>query len=493
MPAKAKATRKPAPAFATIADVENAIMISYQQRWARDTARFLCGVWARQTGKSFSTAEIIAKDVAGRPKVAWMIAAPSERQSVESLAKVKEWLRAINVAFEEDVEHLHDPKETVGSITLANGSRVIAVPGKPDTVRGFSGNVWMDEFAFFENPEATWKAILPSITNPLRGGQKRVIITSTPNGKTGRGKRFYEIVSNPDKGKIRWSVHKNPLRQCIAEGLPVDYDELYDVIDDPLAAAQELDCEFLDGSNVLLPMELITAAESPDAGQFADDELLTPGHHRQLYMGVDFGRTNDPTVSWMVEKVGDVLITREVLVLRNTASDEQEQILARRLAVAQRCCFDYTGPGIGLGDYLVRAFGEYNAADHKLQGKVEKCVFTTPFKRQIFPRLRRKFEAPVTVRIPAAQDIRDDLYQMQQIVSGDSISYASGRVLDGNGNSTHSDRCTALALAVRAASGDTGVIQFSSLGGVRLGSTRGQSQAAPAGTVQKLLRKFGFR
>lgn len=493
MTAKATEMEKPRPAFETIADIEAAIMLSYQRRWANDRARFLCGVWARQTGKSFSTAEIVAKDVAGRANVSWMIAAPTERQSVESLAKVKDWLRALGVAFREDVESLKDPKETVGSITLSNGSRVIAVPGKPDNVRGFSGNVWMDEFAFFENPDATWRAILPSITNPLRGGQKRVIITSTPNGKTGRGKRFWEIVSNPTKGKMQWSVHTNTLRGAIAEGLPVDYEELAAAIDDPLAEAQELGCEFLDGSNQLLTLEMIAAAESAEAGQFADDDLLTPGHGRRLYLGVDFGRTNDPTVSWMLERVGDVLITREVLVLRNCPTDEQEKALARRMAVAQRCCFDATGPGIGLADYLVRTFGEYSPTDHKLEGKVEKCVFTAEFKRQLFPRVRRKFEAPVLVRIPAAQEIRDDLQQMQQIVSGERISYSSGRVTDSNGNATHSDRCTALALAVRAAGGDVGNMTFSSLGGVRLGSTRGQRTAAPGGAVDKILKKFGFR
>jgi hypothetical protein len=46
---------------------------------------------------------------------------------------------------------------------------VIAVPGKPDTVRGFSTNVVLTEFALFEQPEATWAAMGPSITNPLRG------------------------------------------------------------------------------------------------------------------------------------------------------------------------------------------------------------------------------------------------------------------------------------------------------------------------------------
>jgi hypothetical protein len=52
------------------------------------------------------------------------------------------------------------------------GSRVIAVPGKPDTVRGYSANVVLTEFAFFENPDETWRAITPTVTNSRRDQKK---------------------------------------------------------------------------------------------------------------------------------------------------------------------------------------------------------------------------------------------------------------------------------------------------------------------------------
>lgn len=475
----------------TAAKLRDKLLLPYQVEWveAARHARFLCGIWARQTGKSFTTAFIVACSLVMNPKIEWMIAAPSERQSIESLAKVKDWLRALQVVFGEYVEALNDTKETAHGVKLSNGSRVTAVPGRPDTVRGFSACVWMDEMSFFDDPDATWKAILPSITNPLRGGQKRIIITSTPNGKTGRGKRFYRICSKPEGKRMSWTVLKNPLKRAISCGLPVDYDELAEAIDDPLATAQELDCEFLDGSNVLLPLDLITAAESAEATLCADADLLTPGHGRSLYLGIDFGRTNDPTVCWMLERVGDVLVTREVLVLRNMDSPAQEAALSRRIAVAAAVSYDYTGPGIGLGDYLGKTFGLYDPAAHKF-GKLELCTFTTPFKRELFPRLRRCFEAPVTVRIPADDAVREDLHQMQQLVSGGEYTYAAPHTAEG-----HSDRCTALALAVRAAEHGKGKMQFGSLGGVKLGATR--TMRAVGGSrynnrLQGVLRKIGF-
>ncbi|MCH5285762.1 MAG: terminase family protein [Akkermansiaceae bacterium] len=421
-------------------------LLPYQRRWVKNTARFLCGVWARQTGKSFCTAFIVAVSLVTTAKTTWMIAAPSERQSMEALAKVKEWVAALQVQVAEGVEALQGVNAKAGCIELANGSRCIAVPGKPDTVRGMSANVWLDEFAFFENPDATWKAILPSITNPLRGGEKRVIITSTPNGRGGVGKRFYDIAHSTPKPNMAWSVQRVTLRDAIADGLPVDYDALVEGMDDALAAAQELGCEFLDGTQTLLPYDVIALAESfTEASEAAEPELWKG--KRDLRLGIDFGRTNDPTVCWTLEKLGDVLYTREVLVLRDMPTPQQEDILRTRIRAARRVCFDYTGPGIGLGDYMAKEFGIFDPAKHSF-GRLELCTFTASFKRDIFPKLRRAFEAPTRLRIPSSPDIREDLHAMQQIIHNGQYSYAAPHTAEG-----HSDRCTALALALRAAEG----------------------------------------
>jgi phage FluMu gp28-like protein len=65
----------------------------------------------------------------------------------------------------------------------------------------------------------------------------------------------------------------------------------------------------------------------------------------------------------------------------------------------------------------------------------------------MFPRLRQAFAAPVRIRIPLSVDVREDLHQMRQIISGGQYSYSAPHTAEG-----HSDRCTALALAWRAAS-----------------------------------------
>lgn len=444
----ASATREAKPKDS--APVETAVnplrkLLPYQRAWYEDGSRFLAGVWSRQTGKSFATAAIVAASMVAHANSMWMIAAPSERQSHEALEKVKQWLAAFECSYAEELEALDGMETKAGAVRLSNGSRCIAVPGKPDTVRGMSANVWLDEFAFFEDPDATWKAILPSITNPLRGGEKRVILTSTPNGKAGRGKRFFDICTSGDNaGKMRWSIHRVPLRSAIADGLPVDYDTLAAAIGDPLAVRQELDAEFVDTQSQLLPTEIILRAESEEATLRPAAEVFSGG--RDLRVGVDVGRVSDPTVIWTAERLGDVLYTREVLVLVGMSHADQLCIIRARVAAATRCCMDYTGMGIGMGDMLVREFGEYKPEAHRF-GRVELCTFSASFKREIFPKLRETMEA-CRLRIPRDAALRTDLSAMQQVCSGGQFSYEAPRTKDG-----HSDRCTAAALCVRAGAG----------------------------------------
>lgn len=444
----ASATREAKPKDS--APVETAVnplskLLPYQRAWYEDGSRFLVGRWGRQTGKSFSTAAIVAAGMIAQANTMWMIAAPSERQSHEALEKVKQWLAAFECAFADELEELDGIEGKAGVVRLTNGSRCIAVPGKPDTVRGMSANVWLDEFAFFEDPDATWKAILPSITNPLRGGEKRVILTSTPNGKAGRGKRFFDICSaTGDTGKMRWSHYHIPLRSAIAHGLPVDYETLAAAIGDPLAVRQELDAEFVDTQSQLLPTEIILRAESTEATLHPAAEVFSGG--RDLRVGVDVGRVSDPTVLWTAERLGDVLYTREVLVLAGMSHADQLSIIRARVAAASRCCMDYTGMGIGMGDMLVREFGEYKPEAHKF-GRVELCTFSAALKREIFPKLREAMEG-CRLRIPTNAELRTDLSAMQQVCSGGQFSYEAPRTKDG-----HSDRCTAAALCVRAGAG----------------------------------------
>jgi phage FluMu gp28-like protein len=147
-------------------------------------------------------------------------------------------------------------------------------------------------------------------------------------------------------------------------------------------------------------------------------------------------------------------LTREVLVLDSLSTPAQLELLRPRLARVRRACIDYTGAGVGLGDLLAHEFGAKQVGakfSHRLApqfhtGRIELCHFTAALKQELFPTLRADFERG-RVAIPHSSAIREDLHSIQRFVSGHGqISYRATHTADG-----HSDRATALALALRAA------------------------------------------
>ena len=435
-------------------------LTEYQFCWTHDRSPFKMGVWGRQTGKDFSSQCEIAEDCFARPGTRWTVAAPSERQSLESLEQGKTWVRGFGLMVE-DYEETREGADSesllkVAEITLSNGSKIRAVPGKASTARGISSNVLITEFDHFEDAPEFWQALIPSITNPIRGGRKKARVITTPNGNGSAGHKIWE---SKDGKKLKWSRHLVSLYHAVLMGLPVDVELMKEVMEaagDLDSFAQEFLCKWIDASTTVFPYDVIAHAEHADATESWDPNDAGTSH--PTFCGVDFGRINDPTVCWTFQRVGGILWTREVLVLEKVSSPDQEMILRDRIAAADRTCFDYTGPGIGLGDYLVRTHGEWKPKEHK-GGKVELCTFTPAFKRELFPRLLRSMEAPTEIRIPISTAIREDFHEVKQVVRGEGFFYTSKKTKLG-----HSDRCTACALARRAAGDmDSGPFKFESV------------------------------
>jgi len=449
-------------------------LLQYQQDWAKDSSRWKFGLMSRQVGKDFAAACEGIRDCLQhdrqKDKTDWLIAAPSERQSLESLQKWKDWAEWFKLSIQEYAEERDGGSEgllTAATLLFPHGSRVIAVPGKPATVRGYSANILLTEFAFFEQPDLTWRALFPSIINSMRGGVKKVRLITTPNGI---GNKAHDIwIKNcimvgrdsvePSNGPAQsshgstesrptdrpiWTCHFVDIHRAQRDGLPVNVEELKAGMADPEGWAQEFECQFLDAQAVLLPYDLIGACESPEATATVPPEFWQAAAPSPLVMGIDFGRRHDLTVAWTLQQLGDVQQTVEVLEMDRTPTPEQVERLRPRLRKVRRVCLDYTGPGIGLGDYLAKEFGEYDPARHKF-GKIELCNFSNTLKMDIFSKLRMAFENRA-LRVPVSRAIREDLHSLNRVsTSSGQVTYRASHSADG-----HADRCTALALALRA-------------------------------------------
>lgn len=407
-------------------DILNEILMPYQKKWVEDKARFKIGLWSRQTGKSFATACESVLDSNAQPKGnsnLWVVLSAGERQALEWMEKAKKWTKAVKATID-SYEEIRDSANALMSraeIRFANGARIVAIPANPDTARGYSANLVLDEFAIHEKPFDIWAAIYPSITNPL-SGEKKLRIVSTPKG---RGNKFADLWEHNEK----YSKHKVTIEDAVRMGLPINLEELKAGVDDPDIWAQEYMCEFIDNTSVLLPYEMIGKCES----ETIKDDGASP-----MYIGMDIGRSKDLSVIVTAIKLGDVLAVVDVTELRKMPFNDQLDILLSkgRGRRAQHVCIDSTGIGAMLAEEARRKGGM----------KFEGVPFTVSSKGEMYGAMRRRFEER-SIRIPVSRDFREDLHAVQRVVStGGNVTYSAPRNADG-----HSDRAAALALCVRAA------------------------------------------
>ena len=241
-----------------------------------------------------------------------------------------------------------------------NGSRIIGLPANPDTARGYSGNIVLDEFAFHGDAHKIYAACFPIIT---RGYSIEVI--STPNGTAGK---FYEIakaaglvaqgsLSSPavltdgvEKPQGRsagpalpaslWSGHRVDIYDAVNQGLPANIDLLRSGCDDEETWLQEYCCQFLSDAQNYIPIEMISTCVHEEATTEWSGirDSRDTGHGRQtdtgpatrdFYLGVDIGRKRDLTIAWLFEKVGGILWSRRLLMLKGMSFDEQEKAICR--------------------------------------------------------------------------------------------------------------------------------------------------------------------
>jgi phage FluMu gp28-like protein len=440
------------------------LLFPKQRAFVDDPAQYLIGCTSRQWGKSTCTSLWAVHLCLTDPGCTVVCMSAGERQSVEWLNKCKEIRTAYNIAIvdiAEDRGGFADGLLRAAEILFANGSRIIAIPANPSTARGYSAHIILDEFAYHEDPAAIWAAMFPATTNKLAGtfldrwkamvkGEDtnirrdlKIRIVSTFNG---RNNKFYQLWEKAAENG--YSKHLVTIYDAIADGMPLDAEKLKAALDDPEAWAQEYECVPMDSSSVLLPYDLIATCESIEAGVSVNPEFWFGTQAGPLFLGIDFARKKDLSVCWTNEILGDVGHTREVLEMRAMSTPDQIDILRPRIQKAQRVALDYTGPGVGMGDYLVKEFGEWNPTKH-LYGKIELVTFSQNSKVDLFSKLRMAFEAR-RVRVPLSRVIREDLHSMQRVTSANGgISYRAPHTDDG-----HADRCTALALAIRAAARD---------------------------------------
>lgn len=369
-------------------------LLPYQLRWVEDDSPLKVVVKARQTGYSFSsTIRAVLRCLQRR--TTWIFLSKGERQSRMLMEKVQEHIQSCGL-----LSQMNESQFFEGTlikqleVRFPNGSVIYGLPANPDTARGYTGNVTLDEFAFHADAEKIYTALYPITT---RGYGLEVI--STPNGQQGK---YFEIAKGAglvDGARLkdnRWSAHKTSIYEAVEQGLKVDLDQLRGGVDEE-TWRQEFCCEFLTAASEWISPALFQSCVSSEASAQLDSSLAirhSPPAER-FYAGWDIARNRDLSVIWLSELVGDVTWTRGVIEMRNMPTPDQVKEVKALLPLIRRINIDQSGMGLAIAEQLERDY----------PGKVEGVQFTQPRKESMAVFARRRMEE-MKVRVPDSEAIR---------------------------------------------------------------------------------------
>lgn len=151
----------------------------------------------RQGGKSTVSSIRALHKALYSPGSLVLLLAPSYRQSKELFRKIKDAYNAllapVGVAAESSLE-----------LELKNASRIVALPGKEATIRGFSGVALLIVDEASRVPDELYQAVRPMLA--VSGGE--ILLLSTPFGK--RGFFFHEW----EEGGPDWHRAKVTAYEC---------------------------------------------------------------------------------------------------------------------------------------------------------------------------------------------------------------------------------------------------------------------------------------
>ncbi len=138
---------------------------------------------ARQVGKTTTAAWAIAHAMIFTPGSLSVIACPAQRQSAEAVRRVREALIKAGVRFKAD---------NVYGLELENGSRVLALPGSDDSIRGLTVDAWIIADEAARLPEDMISALRPM---RARRPDARLAMLSTAGS---RSDPFWKAWANED-------------------------------------------------------------------------------------------------------------------------------------------------------------------------------------------------------------------------------------------------------------------------------------------------------
>lgn len=377
----------------------------YQKRFISDPSRRVLWVKSAQIGGSTAIAGRSLGRCIEREKHLVVLLSASEPQAKELALKAKRFCSEF-AGMESEISQGFFKKTEMQehTIKLPNGSRMIAIAGNPDTARGYTGDIVLDEFAHHQKPAEIFTAAYRQVTL----GDYAMLIASTPNGQGGH---FWQqahglgldLGTAPAAQPTRagtWTGHWTDIYMAVQEGLRVNIEEIREGCD-ALTWSQEYCCVFLSESEMWLPPSLIDAAASPDAN------IGPPALYRSnLYAGWDVARNRNLSVIWFNELLGDVSVCRGLVELQGMSTPDQLTQARTWMPQVIRMNIDKTGMGLVIAETLEQEFPQ----------KASGVLFTAPTKEAMAIHSKLRLEQR-KMRLPNDTAVRRAFLSLRRSVN----------------------------------------------------------------------------
>lgn len=438
---------------------ESAYFLPYQIAWLNDHSRRKIWEKSRRIGATYVQSYEDVRDCIQTPGLPVWFSSADESAAKEYILYCEQWAKIFKAAGKilSCKEEVLDEKNGVKALIIrfVNGSRIHGLSSNPTAFRSKGGKTNLDEFDWHSDQPKMYAAAKPCVT---WGYDMRILSTYQSSVSL-----YAQFVKDAKKavadGKVpTFSLHTVTIFDAVEQGLldrimgkKTTKQEREAWLAEEKAACgdeniwlQEYCCIPVSENDAFLTWDLIRPCEDPGAGK---PELAGTG---AFYIGNDIGRRHDLAVFWVIEKVGDVFWTREVVKFKDASFAAQDDELARLVDAYKpiRICMDQTGMGEKPVEDAKRRHGNY---------RVEGVGFTGPVKQELAFELRRRFEDR-QVRIPVDQDIRRSHHAVKKTVTAaGNIRFDADRTDKG-----HADEFWAHALALHGASNPPGEVNYKS-------------------------------
>lgn len=480
--------KAPIPAAVDAAIAAPAVLLSYQQGWAADSARVKVWEKSRRVGASWTDAADSVLEAAADDGQDVLYIGYSEDMTREYIDDCAMWARNFQRAAVEMREAIFDDVGNEGDvrqikafrIDFASGRKILALSSRPRSIRGKQGKVTIDEAAFHDDLPGLLKAALAML---IWGG--RVAIISSHNGEDNP---FNLLVKDIRAGKLNYSLHRTTFDDAIAGGL---YDRVKLVMGARLGyetasgfyeittaqewrdwvvdqygdnASEELFCIPRMGSGVYIPRTLVERCQrdgipvlnlkKPPEWMLDDRRLdearawiadvLKPvidsmDTTRRTVFGQDFGRTGDLSyITVLQDQSAGRWREAFDVELRRIPFDVQELIMIfilDNLPLFHHGKFDARGNGQSHAETALQRFGV---------ARVE-CVMATPtWYATNFPPYKAALEDQ-SIEIAKGEDVIAD--HRRTILKNGYPSMDDGRDKGSDGEYRHGDGVIARVMA----------------------------------------------